>query len=77
MGVLRSSSCLIRSATGPARGLRGSSDGRKMPADLGVMREGRVGRVGEGKEILRVGGDGLLSGEGDDDDDDDDMTADK
>ena len=41
MGVLISSSCLIVSSH-PERGLRGSSDGRG-PADLGVLRVGKVG----------------------------------
>lgn len=42
MGVLRSSSCLMKSAQ-PGRGLRGSSEGRTGPAEQGVLRVGRTG----------------------------------
>ena len=42
MGVLRSSSCFIKS-TQPGRGLRGSSEGRTGPAEEGVLRVGSTG----------------------------------
>ena len=61
IGVLRSSSCLMVSSH-PERGLRGSSDGRG-PADLGVLRVGRVGfRTVMGGEVVVMGdADGMIA----------------
>lgn len=42
MGVFKPSSCLIKSAH-PGRGLRGSSEGRIGPVEVGVWRRGRTG----------------------------------
>ena len=57
MGVLRSSSSLMRlRSIHPGRGLRGNSDGRG-PAELGVLRVGRAGlREGDAEGIIALNG---------------------